>query len=141
MRGSVWIAGILSVTAIYLEGVQGLESTPAAVFSRPEMRICILQESLNRNEFCRRAALIAGGQKLPSPIALSKPWVTGESAYAQKLPPPTTVRTWQLLHVNFAVERATRLPWAHNPRLQQLSPLLLTTNNFNKSGHLFFPQN
>jgi hypothetical protein len=44
--------------------------------------------TLNRNEFCRRAALIAGGQKLPSPIVLSKQWVTGGSAYAQKLSLP-----------------------------------------------------
>jgi len=36
------------------------------------------------------------------------------------------------------VGRMARLPWAHSTRLQQLSPLLLTTNNSNKSGHLLF---
>jgi hypothetical protein len=33
-------------------------------------------------------------------------------------------------------QRAARLPWAHQTRLQQLHPLLLTTNVSNKSGNL-----
>jgi hypothetical protein len=31
---------------------------------------------------------------------------------------------------------AARLPWAHDPRLQQLRPFLLTANNSNKSRNL-----
>ena len=32
------------------------------------------------------------------------------------------------------------LPWAHRTRLQQVRPLLLTTNVSNKSGNLLFAQ-
>jgi len=32
------------------------------------------------------------------------------------------------------------LPWAHDTRLQQLNPSLLTTNVSNKSGNLLFAQ-
>jgi len=37
--------------------------------------------------------------------------------------------------VNSHIPQKARLTWAHDTRLQRLSPLLLTTNNSNKSGH------
>ena len=36
--------------------------------------------------------------------------------------------------------KGARLLWAHVTRLQQLRPLLLTTNVSNKSGNLLFAQ-